>query len=251
LGFSASYFPGKKAIYSALDQGINFFFGYGFDYQLTSIMRDILKRDRARYVIATGAYNFIWGYPNLRRSLEKRLRQFGTDYFDVFMFLGVMKEEEFPEAARDELSRLKEEGKIRNFGMSCHNRKFAGTLGGNGSLDTLMIRYNAAHRGAEVDIFPHLQIHNPGVISYTATRWTYLLRRPKNWPKRERIPTAGECYRFVLSNPHVHVCLTAPRNGRQLRENIKSLESGPLSSDDLAFMKSFGDNVHHTKKWFM
>jgi hypothetical protein len=28
------------------------------------------------------------------------------------------------------------------------------------------------------------------------TRWTALLRRPRGWPKNERVPTAGECYRF-------------------------------------------------------
>mgnify|MGYP002399651182 CR=1 FL=1 len=114
-----------------------------------------------------------------------------------------------------------------------------------------MARYNAAHRGAEQDIFPHLQKHNPGLISYTATRWSYLLRRPKNYPKDGRIPTAGECYRFVLSNPDVDVCLTAPYNEKQLLENIKAIQAGPLSEDDMNFMRRFGDIVHHTKKWFM
>ena len=55
-----------------------------------------------------------------------------------------------------------------------------------------MIRYNAAHRGAEQDIFPHLAAHDPGVVSYTATRWSYLLRRPKGWPKDGRVPTAAD-----------------------------------------------------------
>ena len=66
-------------------------------------------------------------------------------------------------------------------------------------IDAFMIRYNAAHRGAEKDIFPYLDKHNPAVISYTATRWRFLLKKPKTW-KQERIPTAGMCYRFVLSN---------------------------------------------------
>ena len=59
------------------------------------------------------------------------------------------------------------------------------------------------------------------------------------------------CYRFVLSNPHAHVCLTAPSNLKQFRENLASLQKGPLDEEEMTFIKSFGDVVHHTKKWFM
>lgn len=251
LGLSASYRPGKKTIYKALDEGVNYFFGYGIDTQMTGTLRDVLKHNREKYVLATGAYNYIFWYQNLRRTLEKRLRQFGTDYIDAFLFLGVMKEKEFPQRARDEMIRFREEGKVRSIGMSCHNRKFAGKLAAEGALDILMVRYNAAHRGAEQDIFPYLQTHNPGVVSYTATRWTYLLRRPKTWSANERIPDAGLCYRFVLSNPNIDVCMTAPTNEKQLVENLAALNKGPLDEDEMEFMKKFGDAVHHTKKWFM
>jgi aryl-alcohol dehydrogenase-like predicted oxidoreductase len=162
-----------------------------------------------------------------------------------------MKEKEFPLRAREELYRLREEGKIRWVGMSCHDRKFAGKLAAENGLDVLMIRYNAAHRGAEQDIFPYLSQYNPGLISYTATRWTYLLRRPKTWPKGGSVPTPGQCYRFVLSNPNVHVCLTSPTNVKQFDENLLSLQQGPLPAEEIDFMKKFGDTVHHTKKWFM
>ena len=107
-------------------------------------------------MVATGAYNLIWTRQNFRRTLEKRLRQLRTDYIDVFHFLGVMKPKEFPEPLQEELQRLKEDGRVRAVAMSCHDRKFAGELAARGALDVLMIRYNAAHRGAEQDIFPHL-----------------------------------------------------------------------------------------------
>ena len=251
LGLSASYFPGKKTIYRAIDAGMNLFFGFGMDLQLTATMRDVLRRNRDHFIVATGAYNLVWGHPNIRRTMEKRLRQFGTDYFDIFMFLGVMKGKELKDSTREELYRLREEGKARFVGMSCHDRKFAGQLASEGALDVFMIRYNAAHRGAEQDIFPYLKNHNPGIISYTATRWTYLLRRPAGWPKTERVPTAGDCYRFVLSNPNVQVSLTAPRNEHQLEENLRALDAGPLSTEETEYMRSFGDAVYRSKKWFM
>ena len=251
LGLSASYWPGKKTIHKAIDEGVNFFFAFGFDLQMTNVMRDVLKRNRDRFVVATGAYNLLVGYPNLRRTLEKRLRQFGTDYIDAFLFLGVTKGKQFPEKAREELSRFREEGKVRSIGMSCHDRKFVGEIAAGGTLDVLMMRYNAAHRGAEQDIFPHLKAHNPGVVCYTATRWTYLLRPPKRWPSNGRVPDAGLCYRFVLSHPDVDVCLTAPRNEVQLTANLNALRRGPLDEEEMSFMKSFGDAVYRQYKWFM
>lgn len=251
LGLSATYRPGKKTIYKALDEGINFFFSYGFDYQAISVLRDVMKSKRENFVVATGAYNLLYGHPNLRRTLEKRLRQLGTDYIDVFLFLGVLKPKHFGEREIEELYRFREEGKIGHVGISCHDRKYLGQLADTGTIDTLMLRYNAAHRGAEKDIFPFLQKHNPFVISYTATRWSYLTRRPKGYPKDGRIPTAGECYRFVLSNPNVNICLTAPSNEKHLIENVRAFREGPLSEEDMQFMKKFGDVVYGMKKWFM
>jgi aryl-alcohol dehydrogenase-like predicted oxidoreductase len=251
LGLSASYRPGIKAIYTAIDEGVNFFFGFGIDTHLVKGLRTVFGRDREKIVLATGAYNLIIGYPNLRRTLEKRLRQFRTEYIDIFMFLGVMKEKEFPPKVIEELVRFKQEGKVKSIGISCHNRAFLGKLASEGILDVLMLRYNAAHRGAEKDVFPYLETHNPGIVSYTATRWTELMRRPKGWPKDGLVPDAGMAYRFVMSNPHVHVCLTAPANEKQLKDNIAALRRGPLNEEELHFMRQFGDAVYSTRKWFM
>lgn len=161
-----------------------------------------------------------------------------------------MKPAQFPEPLREELLRLKEDGRVRAIAMSCHDRKFAGELAEQGALDVLMIRHNAAHPGAEQDIFPHLERHKPGIVSYTATRWGFLLRRPKGWPKDGRIPTAAMCYRFVLSNPHVDVCMTAPSNGKQLEENLAAIRQGLLSDEEMRFMREFGEAVHRAQKWF-
>ena len=250
LGLSATYWPGKRAIYRALDEGLNYFFHYGFDRQMVRVLRDVLRSNREKYVVDTGAYNYIWFRQNIRRALEKRLRQLRTDYIDVFHFLGVLKKAEFPEQVREELQALRDEGRVRAIAISTHDRKFAGGLTAQGALDVLMIRYNAAHRGAEQEIFPHLAAHNPGVVSYTATRWRRLLQRPRGWPQDGRVPTAGMCYRFVLSNPHVHVCLNAPSNEKQLLENLAAVRQGPLDEEEMQFMRVFGETVHQQHRRF-
>jgi aryl-alcohol dehydrogenase-like predicted oxidoreductase len=251
LGLSGTYRPGQDVIRRAIDAGVNYFFCYGFDGQMTKTLREEFKTKREKLVVSTGAYNLLIGHPNLRRSLEKRLKQLGTDYIDVFLFLGVTKAKHIGERELDEMRRFREEGKVRAIGMSCHDRQLIGKYVAEGAIDVTMMRYNAAHRGAEQDIFPHLAAHDPGVVSYTATRWGYLLRKPGGYPNNAPIPTAEQCYRFVLSNPHVDVCLTAPSNAKHLEQNLMSIAKGPLLADEMDFMRKFGDIVHERKKWFM
>jgi aryl-alcohol dehydrogenase-like predicted oxidoreductase len=251
IGLSASYRPGKKTIFKAVDEGLNYFFCFGIDTQMHAVMRDVLKHNRENFVISSGGGNLIYTSQNLRKCLEKRLRQLKTDYLDIFLYLGVTKEKYFPTEVRDELRQLKEEGKVKFIGFSTHDRKLAGQMADEGALDVMIIRYNAAHRGAEKEIFPFVEKHNTGVISFTATRWRYLLRRPKGWPKEGKIPTAGECYRFVLSNPNVDVCMMAPTNENQLISNLKEISAGPLNAVEMDFMLKFGDAVYNRKQWFM
>jgi len=162
-----------------------------------------------------------------------------------------MKPKDLTPRVLEQLARLRADPRVRAVSVSSHDRILAGRLAAEDALDCLMIRYNAAHRGAETDIFPHLAAHDPGVVSYTATRWTYLLRRTRDWPPDGAIPTAGQCYRFVLTNPHVDVCLTAPRSEQELLENLAAARRGPLPDHEMAFMRTYGDAVHRAAGWFM
>ena len=217
---------------------------------MTRVLRRLPPHRRERIVIGTGAYNYIWWRQDLLKTLETRLRQLRTDYIDVFHFLGVMRPKELTPRVRDQLAMLRSDPRVRAVSISCHDRRLVGRLAADDALDCLMIRYNAAHRGAETEIFPSLAAHDPGVVSYTATRWRYLLRRTKGWPADAPIPTAGQCYRFVLTNPHVDVCLTAPRSEKELLENLAAARQGPLPDDEMTFMRSYGDAVHRAAGWF-
>jgi aryl-alcohol dehydrogenase-like predicted oxidoreductase len=251
LGLAGSYRPGEQVIRGALDEGVNYFFCYGFDAQMIRVLRGLSADQREKVVIGTGAYNYIWGHQDLKRTLEKRLRQLRTDYIDVFHFLGVMKPEQFTLRVRGDLEAIRHDPRVRAVSISCHDRKFAARLASEGALDCLMARYNAAHRGAETEVFPALKSHDVGLVSYTATRWSYLIRRSRKWPREKPVPTPGQCYRFVLSNPAVGVCLNAPANGRQFRENLEAVRLGPLPEDEMQFMRDYGDCIHKNAGWFM
>jgi aryl-alcohol dehydrogenase-like predicted oxidoreductase len=251
LGLAATYRPGERTIRRALDEGVNYLFGFATDTQLNRVIRGFTSDQREKVVVATGGYNWIVWHPSLKKSLENALRRLRTDYIDVFHFLGILKPGHFPPRIQDELAELRESGRVRAIAVSCHDRKFAADLARRGAADVLMIRYNAAHPGAETDIFPHLAERPTPVVSYTATRWRRLLTRPRGWPKHEPVASAGQCYRFVLSNPQVNVVLTAPSNEPQLVDNLREARRGPLADDEMAFMRRFGAHVYRHAGWFM
>jgi aryl-alcohol dehydrogenase-like predicted oxidoreductase len=251
LGLSATYRPGRETVHAALDAGVNLFFCFGFDNQMTAVLRQEMPRRRDGLVVVTGAYHLVWTSLNLRRTLEKRLRQLNTDYIDAFLLLGVPRRRHFTQQMRDELAELRNDPRVGGVGISTHDRSLAAELARNGEADILMVRYSAAHTGAEQEIFPFLERHHPNVLSYTATRWTQLLRRPRGWPKGDFIPSAAQCYRFVLSSPCVNACLTAPTNLAQFKENVRALDHGPLTEEEMVGMRRFGQFIHDRQSCFM
>ena len=60
--------------------------------------------------------------------------------------------------------------------------------------------------------------------------------------------TAPLCYRFVLSNPHVHVAWMGPANREQLDENLAALDAGPLSAEEEAWVREYGRQVRAKKR---
>lgn len=241
LGLATSYTKDPELVRAALDAGLNYVFWTPRQEAVAGPLREALKRDRERYVIATGPTFGFFG-SNLRKGAESALRMLGTDYLDIFQIFWLGKTSALTEGVVEELVRLKEEGKVRALGVSIHDRERAGRLAEDSVFDMLMIRYNAAHPGAERDIFPHLAARHPALVAYTATRWGKLLKRPRGW--QGRVPTATDCYRFCLSSPHVDLTLTGPKTRAQLDENLQGLSAGPMEGEELAWMRDFGKVVH-------
>jgi hypothetical protein len=100
------------------------------------------------------------------------------------------------------------------------------------------------HRGAEDDIFPYLsQGKRPGTVVFTATCWRKPLKAG-NMPPGEKPLTAAECYRFVLSNSNVDICLTGPSSALHMDENLAALTAGPLSDKEMARARYIGDHIY-------
>jgi aryl-alcohol dehydrogenase-like predicted oxidoreductase len=70
------------------------------------------------------------------------------------------------------------------------------------------------------------------------------LVKSKRIPAVEKRPTAGDCYRFVITNPSVDVVITGPSNAEQLKQNLDEVKKGPLNEDELQWMYRIGDYVY-------
>ncbi|HTN53493.1 MAG TPA: aldo/keto reductase [Anaeromyxobacter sp.] len=240
LGLSGTFGLDEAGCREALER-IDYVFWTPRMRPLTPALRDALARDRERHAVSAGPFlGFLPG--GVRRAAEAALRTLRVDYLDVLQLYWLGKMSAFTGPVQAELVRLREEGKVRAVGASIHDRPRAGRLAEDSILDLLMIRYNAAHPGAEQEIFPHLARRHPAVVAYTATSWRKLLRAPRGWTGP--VPTAGDCYRFCLTSPHVDVVLTGPRSAAELRENLAALERGPLDPAELERMRTFGRAVH-------
>ena len=241
LGLACNYGIDAQGFDQGIERGVEYVFWTSLrTSHLRQSLRAALKKDRQRMVVAAGAtFGFFGG--GVRRGAESLLRELGTEYIDVFQLFWLGTTSAWTDGTTEALARLKEEGKVRAIGISIHDRQRAGRLAEDSPLDLFMIRYNAAHPGAEVDVFPHLAKRRPAVVAYTATSWRKLMRRPGGWDGP--VMTAGDCYRFCLSSPHVDVTLTGPASYAQLSESLDALERGPLSADEERDFRALGKVV--------
>lgn len=242
LGLACNYGIDAAGLQYGLDRGVNYLFWTPFRTgKLKDTVKAALKADRERMIIACGPTLGFYG-GGVRSGCESMLRDLGTDYLDVFMLQWLGVTSAYTDGTVDELRKLKAEGKIRAIGTSIHDRERAGRMAEDSAIELFMLRYNAAHPGAERDIFPHLEKRKPGVVAYTATAWKKLLSPPKGWTGPTM--TAGDCYRFCLNNPHVHLCLSGPGDQAQLAANLDAVAKGPLSPEEDTWMRAYGKAVH-------
>jgi len=240
IALGSSYGVGDLDIERAWERGINFFFwGMLRRPSFGKGVRNVAQTHRSEMAIAIQTYTRVASVMSI--GVDRALSFLKTDYVDILTLS--WWQDVPPRRILDKALELREKGKVRHIMVSSHRRpKFIDMLKEPG-LDAIMIRYNAAHPGAEREVFARLGDHNPGVLGFTATRWGSLLD-PRKMPEGEKTPRASDCYRFVLTNPNVHVSLAGPKNGPELDEAMAALDRGPLDEEELAWMRRVGAHVH-------
>lgn len=246
LGIGASYGVQAPEIERAFHEGgVNLlYWGTLRRAGMARAIRHLSVRHRDRLVVALQSYDRSGLL--MRVFVERGLRALGLEHADL-LILGFQNRVP-PPRILDAAQALVAAGRVRFLALSAHRRAVFGELARMPQLpvDVFMFRYNAAHRGAEAEIFPFLPASGrPGTIAYTATRWGHLLD-PARMPPGEKPLTATDCYRFALTHPALDVCLTGPADARQMDAALSALPAGPLGADELARVRRIGDFLHRT-----
>ncbi len=244
IGISTS-FGAKMDVYEeAFEAGCNYFtwgtFIKGRSTPFRKFIRKINaagKREQLFIGLLSYSHTTILG----NRFLHSALKQLETDYLDTLL-LGYYPKRP-PQRVLDWALDAKEKGLIKHIGLTTHNREMVVPLMQEKIIDYFHVRYNAVHRGAEQDIFPFIQKADAGLVSFTATCWGKLLK-PKKLPAELQAPSAGDCYRFVLTRDEINCCMMGVKNKEMLRENLQGLAKGPMSEKELENMIAIGKTIY-------
>jgi predicted aldo/keto reductase-like oxidoreductase len=238
----------------AVERGVNFLNCCGYDDGVARAVRErLIARDRV--VLATQLESR--DGRGAGRELEESLRLLGTDRIEVVTFYYVECEDEWqeitaPGGALEVLEEAQVQGKVSLVGLTTHQRPLGARWAESGRLDLLMIRYNAAHRGAEQDVFPVTARLKMPVVAYTAQRWGALVEPTPHDPPDFTPPPAREWYRFALAHPAVSAVLMAPDGRQELEEDLKLLDDWRAPApEELALLTAHGERVrqHAGKFW--
>ncbi len=242
LGVASSFGVPADALEMAFERGVNYLYWGsirrgGFAAGIRRLMR---SAGRDKLVVVLQSYTRVAAL--MAPSIKLGLFRLGASHADVLL-LGWFNQPP-PTSILDAAQELKHRGLVRHIAISSHRRTLFPELERDRAYGIYHFRYNAGHRGAEREIFSAISTapDGPGMVSYTATRWASLLK-PSAMPPGERTPTAADCYRFVLTNPAVHLCMTGPRSRADMEHALTALDRGPMDADELAWMSRVGDHV--------
>jgi aryl-alcohol dehydrogenase-like predicted oxidoreductase len=248
LGVACSYGAPAAAFEAAFEQGVNYFYwGSARKESMARAISNIIangKRDELVIVVQSYSRSAIL----MEQFFKRALKKLKIDRADILL-LGWHNQPPSDRILERALA-MRDKGMFRFLAVSGHRRPMFAQLADDLRFGLFHVRYNAAHRGAESEVFNRLPVDDrPGIVTYTATRWGDLLN-PRKMPAGEKPLSGTDCYRFVISHPSVDVCMSGPKNMEEMRQALEALQLGPMSNDELKRVQHIGDHVHANYRRF-
>ena len=230
-----------RALERGLDLGYNYLDtapGYG-DGISEQVFGRVVARRRAECLVATktGARD----PEGIRRSVERSLRNLGTDMIDVLQFHGGWYP---PEDVENILERggletyeaLRQEGKARFLGFTVEGPSGGvSSLIATGRFDVMQVRYNVMYQHAcdfvnDAGIVRDAEARGMGIVTMRtlSSRTFQKLMRSAFPAELARADLDRFCLNYVLSNPLIDVALVGMRRTEEVEANNR------LSDDESA-----------------
>ena len=202
----------------AVTRGVNYLNWCGYDDGLAQAVRSKqIDRDQVVVALQLSARTRVAA----SRELAEALDTLQTPRIDVVTFYYVEQPSEWeeiisPGGAFEAVDEARRRGAVRLAGLTTHQRALGAKCAESGRLDLLMIRYNAAHRGAESDAFPVTDQRTIPVVAFTAQRWGALTQptaRPLRVQAAIRASLVPVCAHASLGERGAHGALESARTG--------------------------------------
>ncbi|QDH23758.1 aldo/keto reductase [Saccharibacillus brassicae] len=276
-----------KALHRAIDLGLNFIdtaLGYGDGHSERLVGQVVRERSETVYVAskippANGQWPARAGVPSSEtftaehviQSTETSLRNLGLDTLDVQQF-HVWSDEWVSQGDwLDGVQKLKEQGKIRHFGVSINDYQPANAIKliESGVVDTVQVIYNIFEQTPEDELLPACLEHNVGVIVRVAldeggltgsitpetqfdegdfrSRYFQGERKREVYERVQRITQdlgiaddeiAETALRYVLSHPAVSTVIPGMRSVRNVERNMRIGDGHGLPQEQLHKLKA-------------
>lgn len=194
----------------ALKQGINFIDtarGYNESEELIGFALQVLGREK--FILASKS--MARSYDGILEELNTSLRLLRTSYIDLYQFHNVSMEDldriMADNGALPALKKAKEDGIVKEIGISSHNKDVLDKAIDTGEFSTIQFPYNAIERQGE-PLFEKAKNNNIGVIIMK--------------PLAGGALSNGElAIRFILENPNISVVIPGMDTVNQVIENAK------------------------------
>ena len=222
VSFGAMLTPESEVMEIAFEHGVNYvdtarrYMGGKNE----EIVARALKGKRDKVYVATKIPSTSKSKEAMFKDVEMSLKALGTDYVDVIQLHNVTGKEDRimnPEI-RDALVRLKEQGKVRFFGVTSHTNE-AEVLNAlvddkDSFFDTALVKYNFKSSQETKDAVARAAGANIGVIAMKTQAGGYTTDALGPFSPHQA------ALKWVLQDKHVTAAIPGMRDVTQLREDI-------------------------------
>ena len=264
----------RTILETAIEHGINYIdtadlYDFGLNEE---IVGNVLKPYRENLIIATKAGNrwneeqTSWSWdPSLKyikQAVKDSLKRLQTDYIDLYQLHGGTLDDPTDETI-SAFEELKKEGYIREYGISSIRPNVIKKFANHSSIISVMMQYSLLDRRPE-EWMPLLEDHQISIIArgpvakgllteamlekasdsirengyldYTYRELESLLPSIKEKLREHSMNELA--FQYILASPTVAAVIPGASSSKQLLENIKAVNSNPLTSMELELLRS-------------